>query len=68
MTHQPDLFRPMCGQLQARQNTLFPLAGPRESEERCGECGANLVETTSGFWTCPRGHGKLLVKGEESGS
>jgi hypothetical protein len=55
----------MCGQTTTRQPTLFELDGPRESDERCSECGAYLVETTSGYWCCPRGHGKLLVAEEQ---
>jgi hypothetical protein len=57
MTHQPDLFHRCLGRTSARQLALFDLAGPRESDEQCPECGANLVETTSGYWCCPRGMG-----------
>jgi hypothetical protein len=51
----------MCGRTEAKQGELFDLAGPRESDDTCPTCGANLVETTSGFWTCPRGHTKLIA-------
>jgi hypothetical protein len=61
MTHQPDLYNRMCGRTEARQGTLFPVDGPRESDEQCSECGAYLIETTSGFWCCPVGHGKLIA-------
>lgn len=27
----------------------------------CDECGKLLIETTSGYLTCPKGHGKLLI-------
>jgi hypothetical protein len=58
---QRDLFRPMCGKQTARQGTLFEQAGHgRESADTCPECGTNLVETGSGYWCCPVGHGKLL--------
>jgi hypothetical protein len=67
MTHQPDLFHRCLGRTEARQPALFELDGPRESDERCQECGACLVETTSGYWCCPRGHGRLQVR-EESAS
>src|SRR5215831_19302127 len=30
VTHQPDLFRPMCGRTEGRQPTLFELGGPVE--------------------------------------
>jgi hypothetical protein len=61
MTHQPDLYNRTCGQTTTRQPTLFDLDGPRESDDTCAECGAHLVETTSGYWTCPRGHTKLIA-------
>ena len=57
MTHQPQLWGP-CAESRGRQGELFA-AGPRESAERCPECEAYLVETSSGFWCCPRGHGRL---------
>jgi hypothetical protein len=68
MTHQPDLFHRCLGRTEAHQGELFPLAGAIEHEtERCQECSAYLVETTSGYWCCPRGHGRLQVR-EESAS
>ncbi len=68
MAYQPDLFRPMCGQHSARQDTLFDLQGSRESELSCTVCGAALVETPSGYLVCQNGHGKLLPTVEPSGS
>jgi hypothetical protein len=43
----------------ARQPALFDMDGPRESNECCEVCGRNLVETQSGYWTCPKGCLKL---------
>lgn len=40
-----------------RRDTSPDLFSPR-----CGECGAALVTTASGFVTCPAGHGRLVVE------
>src|SRR5262245_66289863 len=41
------------------QRELFDPSAPAESAERCRECGEHLVSTQSGYWCCPRGHGRL---------
>ncbi len=38
---------------QTEEPNLFAL--------RCEECGRVLVQTTSGYLCCPRGHGKLRL-------
>jgi hypothetical protein len=60
MHKQPDLFRPMCADVSARQGRLFDDDGPADSALSCGVCGRALTRTPSGFLACPRGHGYLL--------
>jgi hypothetical protein len=60
MTRQPDLFRPMCASVRARQGELFDTGGPPATWLRCRHCGRFLARTPSGFLACPMGHGKLL--------
>ena len=69
MNTQRDLFWPMCGRQYGRQAALFAAGWDEVSDLACGECGASLVRTPSGWLACPRGHGKLTCEeeqGEES--
>ena len=59
MTKQGDLFRPMLAEVYGKQTELWGGEG-EESSERCDVCGANLVRTPTGYFTCPRGHGRLI--------
>jgi ribosomal protein L37AE/L43A len=47
----------------AVQPTLWDMSGPRESDTTCPECARPLVETVSGWWTCPAGCLRLLPQG-----
>jgi hypothetical protein len=59
MHTQPDLFRPMCAEVHARQPDLFDNSGPADSALHCEVCGEYLTHTPSGYLACPNGHGKL---------
>ena len=58
MTRQPLLFG--GEQITTVQRPLIDLDLPPEAEECCPECARHLVQTVSGYWTCPSGCGKLL--------
>jgi hypothetical protein len=58
---QGNLFSPFKG-TPTVQRELFDPTAPAESAERCGECGECLVSTPSGYWCCPRGHGRLQTE------
>jgi len=60
MTTQPDLFLPMCATTRTRQRGMFDGMVP-ESDDSCDECGRPLIETPSGYWCCPAGHGMLKM-------
>lgn len=62
MTTQPDLFGGFPT-VTTTQRPLFDMTGPRESDECCPECGRPLVETVSGWWTCPAGCLRLRSQG-----
>ena len=64
MTRQPDLFFPMLARVRSAQPRLFD---PNAAEAgdcglACGECGAHLVRTASGYLACPHGHGRLIAE------
>ena len=61
MTTQPRLFG-WREETTTVQRPLLDLDSPPVSETTCLECGRQLVETVSGYWSCPAGHGKLLTK------
>lgn len=63
MHRQGNLFNSF-GRSYAKQGGLFD-SGPRVSALSCGECGAPMEETPSGFICCPNGHGKLSVEAPE---
>lgn len=57
MTNQLDLFEPFAD-ARTRQGELF--AGvPAAVGLRCPVCDRHLVETESGYLSCPMAHGKL---------
>ncbi len=65
MHTQRDLFSPMCGVTRTKQSSLFDVTGHgREATCECQHCGRPLVETASGFWTCPAGCQKLQALGD----
>ena len=64
VTTQPDLFHRMLGKMYGKQGELFPDRGV-ETGLSCTECGEPMVRTTSGWVTCPHGHGKLLKEEQE---
>jgi hypothetical protein len=64
MNVQGDLFHRMCAHVQARQGDLFAPGEDERSDVPCGECGEFLVRTPSGWFACPRGHGKLTCEEE----
>jgi ribosomal protein L37AE/L43A len=59
MTIQPDLFAPMCATVRTVQGSLFTGSAV---DDACPTCGRNLVETSSGYWTCPAGCLPLIYK------
>jgi hypothetical protein len=61
---QPDLFLACLAESFERQGELFEHT--TETDLRCVECGAWMVETESGWLCCPKGHGKLLPQAEEA--
>jgi hypothetical protein len=61
MQEQGNLFSPFKD-TPTVQRELFDQSAPAESAERCRECGECLVSTQSGYWCCPRGHGRLRTE------
>jgi hypothetical protein len=54
---QPNLFSPFADTPTTQRELRFDAV----AIGACTLCGAELVETPSGYWACPHGHGKLLT-------